>query len=57
MEWLQKGTHEKHLSVYDYEKKMRKAKVVELEQEIFDQKDKIASQSFLMEINKEILQS
>jgi len=24
MEWSQKGTHEKHLSVYDYEKKMRK---------------------------------
>ena len=23
MEWLQKGTHEKHLSVYDFEKKMR----------------------------------
>ena len=23
MEWSQKGTHEKHLSVYDYEKKMR----------------------------------
>ncbi len=34
MEWLQKGTHEKHLSVYDYEKKMRKAEVEELEQEI-----------------------
>ena len=31
MEWLQKGTHEKHLSVYEYEKKMRKAEVEELE--------------------------
>jgi hypothetical protein len=57
MEWLQKGTHEKHLSVYDYEKKMRKAEVAELEQEISEQKDKIASQSFLMEVNEEALQS
>ncbi len=57
MEWLQKGTHEKHLSVYDYEKKMRKAEIAELEQEISGQKDKIASQSFLMEVNEEALQS
>ena len=57
MEWLQKGTHEKHLSVYDYEKKMRKAEVAELEQEISGQKEKIASQSFLMEVNEEALQS
>ena len=57
MEWLQKGTHKKHLSVYDYEKKMRKAEVAELEQEISEQKDKIASQSFLMEVNEEALQS
>ncbi|MCI8564237.1 MAG: recombinase [Lachnospiraceae bacterium] len=57
MEWLQKGTHEKHLSVYDYEKKMRKAEIAELEQEISDRKDKIASQSFLMEVNEEALQS
>lgn len=56
MEWLQKGTHEKHLSVYDYEKKMRKAEVEELEKEILGQKDKIASQSFLMEVNEEALQ-
>lgn len=57
MEWLQKGTHEKHLSVYDYEKKMRKAEVAELEQEISGQKDKLASQSFLMEVNEAALQS
>ena len=57
MEWLQKGTHEKHLSVYDYEKKMRKAEVEELEPEISGQKDKIASQSFLMGVNEETLQS
>ena len=32
----------KHLSVYEYEKKMRKAEVEELEQEISSQKDIIA---------------
>lgn len=57
MKWLQKGTHEKHLSVYDYEKKMRKAEVEELEKEISGQKDTIASQSFMMEVNEEALQS
>ncbi len=31
--WEQKGTHEKHLSVYDYEKKMRKQEVEELTQQ------------------------
>ena len=29
-EWEQKGTHEKHLSVYEYEKKMRAEEVAEL---------------------------
>ncbi len=57
MEWLQKGTHEKHLSVYDYEKKMRKAEVAELEQKISGQKDKIASQSLVLETNEAALQS
>ena len=57
MEWLQKGTHEKHLSVYDYEKKMRKAEIAELEQEISGQRDKIERQSLLMEVNEEALQS
>lgn len=57
MEWLQKGTHEKHLSVYDYEKKMRKAEVEKLEQEISGQREKIADQSLLMEVNEVALQS
>ncbi len=57
MEWLQKGTHEKHLSVYDYEKKMRKAEVQGPEQEISEQKDKIASQSLMLEFNETALQS
>ena len=57
MEWLQKGTHEKHLSVYDYEKKMRKAEVAELEQEISGQKDIMAGQSLMMETNETALQA
>ncbi len=36
---------------------MRKAEIAELEQEISGQKDKIASQSFLIEVNEEALQS
>lgn len=57
MEWLQKGMHEKHLSVYDYEKKMRKAEVQELEQEISEQKAKIANQGLILEFNETALQS
>ncbi len=34
VEWEQKGTHEKHLSVLEYEKKMRAQEVAELEDEI-----------------------
>lgn len=33
VEWEQKGTHEKHLSVYDYEKKMRSQEVERLTEE------------------------
>ena len=33
VEWEQKGTHEKHLSVYDYEKKMRSQEVEKLTEE------------------------
>ena len=55
MEWKQKGTHEKHLSVYDYEKKMRKAEVEELEQVITDKEDRIASQTEAMKVNEEML--
>ena len=33
VEWEQKGTHEKHLSVYDYEKKMRSEEVEKLTEE------------------------
>lgn len=34
VEWEQKGTHEKHLSVLDYEKKMRSQEVEALKDEI-----------------------
>ena len=33
VQWEKKGTHEKHLSVYDYEKKMRKQEVEKLTQQ------------------------
>ncbi len=33
VQWEKKGTHEKHLSVYDYEKKMRRQEVEELTQQ------------------------
>ena len=56
MRWLQKGTHEKHLSVYDYEKEMRREEVQGLEQEISGQKDIIADQSLILETNETALQ-
>jgi hypothetical protein len=42
---LDKGTHEKHLSVYDYEKKMRKAEVEELERQVADSKTALEQRS------------
>lgn len=36
IEWDHKETHEKHLSVLDYEKKMRSAEVLQLEEKIED---------------------
>lgn len=36
VEWEHKGTHEKHLSVLDYEKKMRSEEVSQLEEKIED---------------------
>ena len=38
VEWEQKGTHEKHLSVLEYEKKMRAEEVAELEARITQKK-------------------
>lgn len=38
IEWDKKGTHEKHLSVLDFEKKERAKEVAELEQSISDRK-------------------
>lgn len=56
LEWKQKGTHEKHLSVYDFEKKMRKAEVEELEQEISEKERFIAGQNSRVEENDAVLQ-
>lgn len=39
IEWEKKGTHEKHLSVLDFEKKERAKEVAELEQSISDRKE------------------
>lgn len=36
VQWLQKGTHEKHLSVLDYEKKVRLEEVAQLETKVDD---------------------
>ena len=40
-EWLHKGTHEKHLSVYDYEKKMRAEEVAALTEKADELKKEI----------------
>lgn len=42
-EWEHKGTHEKHLSVLDYEKKVRAEEVVELEVQVTEKKSEIAA--------------
>ena len=42
IEWEQKGTHEKHLSVLDFEKKERVKEVTELEQSISDGNERLA---------------
>ena len=42
IEWEQKGTHEKHLSVLDFEKKERAKEVAKLEQSISDGKERLS---------------
>ena len=42
IEWEKKGTHEKHLSVLDFEKKERAKEVAELEQSISDGKERLS---------------
>lgn len=41
IEWEHKGTHEKHLSVLDYEKKMRTAEVAEITDTLTEKKDEL----------------
>ena len=50
VEWEQKGTHEKHLTVLEYEKKMRVQEVAELDK-LIDQKQATAK-SLDMQINE-----
>ena len=42
IEWEKKGTHEKHLSVLDFEKKERAKEVAELEQKISGSKEELS---------------
>ena len=42
IEWEKKGTHEKHLSVLDFEKKERAKEVAELEQTISGSKEELS---------------
>ena len=42
IEWEKKGTHEKHLSVLDFEKKERAKEIEELEQSISDGKERLS---------------
>ena len=42
IEWEKKGTHEKHLSVLDFEKRERVKEVAELEQSISDGKERLS---------------
>lgn len=42
IEWEKKGTHEKHLSVLDFEKKERAKEVAELKQSISDGKERLS---------------
>ena len=42
IEWDKKGTHEKYLSVLDFEKKERVKEVAKLEQSISDGKERLS---------------
>ena len=55
--WKKLGTHEKHLSVYNYEKKMRKQEVEELERRLQDKADTMEQQERCMESNWEKLRT
>lgn len=56
LDWKQLGTHEKHLSVYNYEKKMRKQEVEELERQLQAKAYTLAQQEKLLESNQKNLQ-
>lgn len=56
LDWKQLGTHEKHLSVYNYEKKMRKQEVEELERQLQAKADTLEQQEKLLVSNRKTLQ-
>lgn len=56
LEWKQLGTREKHLSVYNYEKKMRKQEVEELERQLQAKADTLEQQEKLLVSNRKTLQ-
>lgn len=56
LDWKQLGTHEKHLSVYNYEKKMRKQEVEELERQLQAKTDTLEQQEKLLVSNRITLQ-
>lgn len=56
LDWKQLGTHEKHLSVYNYEKKMRKQEVEELERQLQAKAYTLAQQEKLLVSNQKNLQ-
>lgn len=50
IEWEQKGTHEKHLSVLDYKKQEREKEVTELTEKVISLEDKFENLSEYQEM-------
>lgn len=53
--WLQKNTHEKHLSVYNYEKKKRKEEIAVLDNDVFTKKNQLYKQETEIQARKAVL--
>lgn len=53
--WLQKNTHEKHLSVYNYEKKKRKEEIAVLDNDVFIKKNQLYKQETEIQARKAVL--
>lgn len=57
MEWLQKGTHEKHLSVLEFEKKERAREVAELDSQKREISSVVAQLGEEVSVKKQELQN